>query len=186
MNIRLANSADCAAIANLHVESWRNAYRGMFSDKYLDEDIFAERRLLWAERFQDPTPNQHIIVAEDDQIPRNDATANLIGFACAFANEDPRWGSYLDNLHVLPSLKRQRIGTRLMGQIATWCAQNVVEEGPQGMYLYVLEENMNACKFYERIGGTVVEEFFWDAPDGSKLKSLSYAWTDLASLIALR
>jgi ribosomal protein S18 acetylase RimI-like enzyme len=183
VNIRLANSADCSAIANLHIESWRNAYRGMFSDKYLDEDIFAERRRLWAERFQNPTPTQHIIVGEDDSNIRNGPTANLIGFACAFAHEDPRWGSYLDNLHVLPSLKRQGIGARLTGHIAAWCAQTSPQEG---MHLYVLEQNLNARKFYERIGGVVVEELVWLSPDGGNLKSLRYAWSDLAPLIALR
>jgi len=155
----------------------------MFSDKYLDEDIFAERRRLWAERFQNPTPTQHIIVGEDDSNIRNGPTANLIGFACAFAHEDPRWGSYLDNLHVLPSLKRQGIGARLTGHIAAWCAQTSPQKG---MHLYVLEQNLNARKFYERIGGVVVEELVWLSPDGGNLKSLRYAWSDLAPLIALR
>lgn len=179
MKIRLANSADSTAIANFHAESWRNAYRGMFSAKYLDEDIFAERRRIWDERFQNPKPTQYVIVAEDDQSP----TPHMIGFACAFANDDPRWGSYLDNLHVLPTLKRQGIGTKLIAQVAAWCAEI---EPNRGMYLFVLETNLDARNFYERIGGAPVEELFWTAPDGNRLKELRYAWTDLTPLVALR
>lgn len=194
VKIRLANPEDCLPIANLHAESWRNAYQGMFSAKYLEQDIFADRRHVWGERFQNPKPGQYVIVAEDgliiakdDRSPKTDPKRNskheLIGFACAFANDHPRWGALLDNLHVLPSLKRQGIGTKLTAHIAVW----IVENYPgQGMSLHVLESNSAARKFYERVGGVPVEELLWTAPDGNKLKEFRYAWTDLTPLLALQ
>lgn len=40
--IRDANANDEAAIADLHVRSWRNAYRGIVDDAYMDGALAAE------------------------------------------------------------------------------------------------------------------------------------------------
>ena len=41
MQIRLATLADAEAIAHVHAESWRTAYRGALSDAYLSGPIDA-------------------------------------------------------------------------------------------------------------------------------------------------
>jgi hypothetical protein len=40
--VREANAGDAAAIARLHVESWRATYRGILRDEYLDGNAAAE------------------------------------------------------------------------------------------------------------------------------------------------
>ena len=53
MTIRLALSAECQAIADLHAASWRFAYRGALSEEYLASDIMADRRMCRSEgRFE--------------------------------------------------------------------------------------------------------------------------------------
>ena len=44
------SEGDANAIAAVHAESWRTAYRGILSDAYLDGPIDAERRRLWRAR----------------------------------------------------------------------------------------------------------------------------------------
>lgn len=46
---REATSADIEGIANLHATSWRFAYRGSYSDAYLDGPVFEERRQVWTD-----------------------------------------------------------------------------------------------------------------------------------------
>ena len=172
MKIRIANAPDAAAIADLHAESWRIAYRGMLQDDYLDREIFPERLALWDERFRTPAANQYVIVAEVD--------AKVAGFACAYGGEDPVWGSFLDNLHVTPASKRTGIGSALMQDVAQWS----MKAWPNcGMYLWVLESNTPAIRFYERVGGRCAGEGLWNPPDGGEYRKLRYAWDDLSGFV---
>lgn len=172
VKIRNAVGMDVAAIAKLHAESWRVAYRGMLQDDYLDRTIFPERLALWEERFATPAPNQHVIVAEAD--------TTVTGFACIYGGEDPTWGSFLDNLHVTPEYKRKGIGSALMQAVTQWC----LETWPKcGMYLWVLESNTPAMRFYERLGGRLAGEGQWNPPDGGEYRKLRYAWDDLRGLL---
>jgi len=172
MNIRIANALDAAAIASLHAESWRVAYRGMLQDDYLDRKIFPERLALWEERFRTPAPNQHVIVAEDE--------GTVTGFACVYGGEDATWGSFLDNLHVASDRKRMGIGSALMRDVAQWG----MDFWPMcGIYLWVLESNTPAMQFYEKLGGRLAGDGHWNPPDGGEYRKLRYAWDDPRSVL---
>lgn len=172
MIIRVATASDVSGIANLHTESWRIAYRGLMRDDYLDKEIYAEREAVWRDRFQRLPVNQYIVVAEEK--------GELIGFACTYGNDDARWGALLDNLHAAPDRKRQGIGTKLMAATAEWCLKTYPT---QGLYLWVLEQNIPARRFYERVGGIHVESGMWDPPDGSPLPKMRFVWEDPAVLL---
>lgn len=172
MQIRLATPADADAIAHIHALSWRSAYRGALSDAYLSGPIEAERGAVWRERFARPDAQQYVAVAESD--------GRVVGFVCAYGGHDAQWGTFIDNLHVLPDLKRAGIGRQMMREAATWAER--MHPG-QGMYLWVLESNAPARAFYERIGGAQVEHGTWTPPDGSALPKLRYAWRDFSALL---
>ena len=165
MKTRIAVAADVPAIARLHAESWRVAYRGMLQDDYLDRTIYAERQALWEERFLSSPANQYVVVAE--------TAGSVTGFACVYGDEDATWGSFLDNLHVEPDQKRKGVGTVLMAKVAAWSLKSWPAAG---MYLWVLESNTPAMRFYERLGGTVAGEGVWTPPDGGEYRKLRYVW----------
>lgn len=171
MKTRTAITADAPAIARLHAESWRVAYRGMLQDDYLDRTIYAERQALWEERFRSAPDKQYVVVAE--------TAGSLTGFACVYGDEDATWGSFLDNLHVAPEQKRQGIGTVLMAEVAAWSLKSWPAAG---MYLWVLESNTSGMRFYERLGGTPAGEGVWTPPDGGEYRKLRYAWDRLDGL----
>ncbi|HZP87152.1 MAG TPA: GNAT family N-acetyltransferase [Burkholderiales bacterium] len=171
MFIRQARASDAGSIAHLHAESWRTAYRGALSDAYLAGPIETERVAVWRARFESSAQNQYVAVAESrDQI---------VGFVCAYGGHDPQWGTLIDNLHVLPEHKRQGFGAQLMAHVASWSAKAYPG---QGMYLWVLESNLPAQRFYARIGGEQAGRDTWTPPDGSALPKLKYAWSDAAVL----
>ena len=166
MRFREATPSDAPAIAALHAESWRYAYRGSYSDAYLDNDVEADRSRVWAARMAEPRPGQHVVLAEDDGV--------LAGFACAFGREDDRWGTLLDNLHVNPDLHRHGLGRQLVAAIAGWTAANYPGDG---LYLWVLEKNDRARRFYAALGGTDVETRESAAPDGGLVTAHRIVWT---------
>lgn len=172
MNIRPANKNDAESIALLHAESWRVAYRGIFGDVFLDRDVAQDRIVVWRQRFAAPKSNQIVFVAEEDQ--------QLQGFVCAFGNEDKKWGTFIDNLHVHRTRKRQGIGKRLMTQVALWSRDNYPGVG---LYLSVLEPNISARRFYENLGATNQESSLWEPPGGDKVVDLRYVWSSSDSLL---
>jgi ribosomal protein S18 acetylase RimI-like enzyme len=172
VHLRPAETGDADAIAALHAESWRVAYRGMFRDEFLGGDVLTDRKAVWHERFANPKSNQRVIVAED----RN----GICGFVCAYGNEDAEYGTFIDNLHVRIDLKRKGIGRRLMAEVARWS----IEKYPRaGMYLEVLELNTPARHFYERLGANNVKSWLWEPPGGGEVVALRYAWPTPESLL---
>jgi GNAT superfamily N-acetyltransferase len=169
---RPAVRSDAAAIAALHAASWRCAYRGALSDEFLAGDIVADRMAVWSERFRAAPPNQHVVVAESDK--------GLLGFACVFASADREWGALLDNLHVVRSSQRHGIGSRLVREIASWC---VTRESDKGLFLWVLEANEGARRFYENLGAVNVGEDVWSPPGGGAVTRRRYAWRDVTRLL---
>lgn len=165
MNLRNAVAADYLQIAELHATSWRTAYRGALSDEYLDGKVISERLALWEERLHRPRDNQIVVLLHS-----NDA---LLGFACGYAGADSQWGSLLDNIHVVETARRIGAGSMLLAETARRCA---AAEPDAGLYLWVLQSNADAQRFYESRGGQRVGEGVWAAPDGREIPEFRYAW----------
>lgn len=175
MDIRPAGREDAEAIARLHAESWRIAYRGIFRDEFLDGDVFADRSAVWRRRLSAPEKNQLVLVAE--------AQGELCGFVCAYGNEDSEYGTFIDNLHVRADRKRSGIGKRLMQAVAIWSRQNYPDSG---IYLSVLEPNIPARRFYEALGATNAESRLWEPPGGGEVVDLRYTWSAPDSLATIK
>jgi len=173
IQIRIAQQGDFRAIAELHAASWRSTYCGILSNEYLDRNVGSERIDLWEKRFRNPRDSQHIVIAE--------IQAHIVGFACAYGNEDEQWGTMLDNLHVLPAQKGKGIGSKLVADVALWCSK---AHPGQGMFLWAFDRNVQARRFYERLGGVVAGEAIWSAPDGTAVNELRYVWKNVDQLIA--
>lgn len=172
MQIRTATLSDAPAIAEIHAESWRSTYQRALNARYLAEVVPRERAEVWRGRLTAPKPNQHVVVAEQQ--------GALVGFACVFAAENPRWGSYLDNLHVRGAWQGRGIGKALLQEVARWCSLRAAEGG---LCLLVNQDNVAAQGFYERLGARNAEASAWNAPDGSVVPTYWFVWDDLAPLL---
>ena len=172
-SIQIAQQEDSVAIAAVHAASWRSSYRGILSDEYLNEKLESERLSIWKRRLGFPKTNQYVTLAKQE--------SHIVGFACAFGCEDELLGTMLDNLHVLPSQKGKGIGRKLVRDIASWCDRDYPNKG---LHLWVFDQNLPARRFYERLGGVVIGEANWSAPDGTAVKEIRYGWKNIAELIA--
>ena len=173
MVIRDATMSDVTAIAHLHAESWRSAYRGILSDAFLENHVHADRLAVWHERFSGMTPIPMFVIVAD-------AGTHLAGFACVFPEEDAVFGSFLDNLHVSPQLTGKGIGRQLLSEAA---ARLLTNGSRTGLYLWVLEQNNGARKFYERAGGVLAGSVVHSMADGQSVVALRYCWSTPSSLL---
>ncbi len=173
VKLRAAMIEDAEGIAMLHADSWRRTYRGMMRDEFLDGDLVQERLSVWRERLQSPAPNQLIVVAEDRDV--------IQGFVCAFGDDDVRWGSLVDNLHVRGDAQTKGIGRQLLREAAAWA---VVNYPRCGLYLWVMQANDNAQRFYERLGGSNEGAEVRENEERGAAHVFRYAWSDARGLVA--
>lgn len=167
---RFANKNDTESIALLHAKSWQKAYRGMFSDYYLDHLVVNDRLSVWAERFK-TFENQVVILALDDK--------KLIGFVCIYPNADENFGSLIDNLHVAENQQGKGIGACLLQKAAEWIKAHT--KSPK-LYLWVLEKNAKAYNFYLKLNAKNMDQTNFKAPDGNNHIAIRMAWDEFAAL----
>jgi ribosomal protein S18 acetylase RimI-like enzyme len=177
--LRVAGPADAENIALLHTDNWRRHYRGALSDAFLDDDLFADRLSVWSRRLAAPS-HAMTVIAEDD--------AGLAGFVHVVFDDDERWGSLIDNLHVAHDRKGTGLGKALLIRGAEAAAEQATNPG---FYLWVLEQNVAAQGFYQAVGGAFVEKTTALPPGGASSRyngnpgTIRVAWPD-ASVLSVR
>ena len=125
-----------AAIAEVQVASWRDAFRGILPDDYLDEWVTVENRTAdWEELLGEPKPGRFVLVAAEG--------ATLLAFAVV---EDAE----VSALHVRPDRRRTGVGKRLLDESLA----RLRAAGHEEAELWVLVDNVRARRFYEREGWT--------------------------------
>jgi ribosomal protein S18 acetylase RimI-like enzyme len=169
---RAAQEMDAAAVAAIHAASWRDAYADILDPAFLAGPIEADRLDLWTSRLTKSPSTLMVHVAVD-------SNQGLVGFICAQRDQDPRWGSLVDNLHVAPRMRGRRIGERLL-----WIAAEKLAEqnAANGLHLWVFEANEAGLRFYQRLGGRVVEEDKSSIPAANGKPVLRVHWPTLSAL----
>lgn len=170
---RRATNADADRIALLHAESWRRAYRGMYSDAYLDGDLIGDRLAVWSERVADGNTRRMLLLAEVDDA--------AVGFVCLYGAEDATWGSLIDNLHVALARQRRGLGRALMRQAGEWLRDHYPS---MAVHLWALEGNTNARRFYESVDGRNEGVEPHETPDGAVINACRYVWDSPDALVA--
>lgn len=169
MKLRPATTSDSKTIACLHAESWRKNYANDLSINYLENIALNDRLLLWDQRLSAPKPNQQVYVAEADR--------QIMGFANVYIDENPQWGSYLDNLHVSERYQKKGVGRALLTEVFRWCGAKAKSKS---LCLLVNQTNLKAQRFYITNGARNQEPSVWNAPDGSAVPTYWFVWDDVS------
>lgn len=171
LRVREATRADAAAIARLHRENWRIAYRGIVPDDLLDA-ITEESRFAHWDGVLAEQGAEFVYVAED-------AGGRLIGIASGGPElgGEPQYRGEVYVLHVRPDAQRRGVGRALMRAVA----ERLAREGITTLLVWMLRENEPARRFYMALGGQFVREqpaMF----EGIMLTDAGYGWLDTAPL----
>jgi GNAT superfamily N-acetyltransferase len=145
--VRLAEPADCAEIAEVHVGTWRAAYQDVLSPEMLAELSVDERAAQWRTRIE--RDSAVVWVAE--------TRGRVVGFASVGPSRTEEDAGELYAIYVLPDAWGSGAARELMASAKAWFAS----EGYATAMLWVLADNPRARRFYEREGwraeGTRVE-----------------------------
>ncbi|MEW8995843.1 GNAT family N-acetyltransferase [Clostridium sp.] len=140
-NIRYATFDDAKVLGEIHSKSWKSAYRGIVPNKILDNITSSKREIYFKKALSEKWEEDAIIFKEDLPIGlicigkcRDDDKKELSGEI---------WGIYL-----LPQYWSMGVGVELI----QWGINELRKRSYKEITLWVLEENMRARKFYEKIG----------------------------------
>src|SRR5688572_4223044 len=78
MRLDSATTEDCRAIAEVHVESWQHAYKGILPDEYLASLSVSERADIWR-RMVEREPSHLVLARNGDEV---------VGFVAFGASRD--------------------------------------------------------------------------------------------------
>ncbi len=145
--VRRANGGDAPAIADIHVRSWRAAYRGILPDSLLDDLSVPERERSWSALVGNHENRWLTLVA--------DSRRDLAGFcSVAIPSRDEAAGektAEIGALYVDPDQWRRGVG----GAMLSSALKELSENGWRDVILWVLPENQSALAFYDRFGFVV-------------------------------
>jgi ribosomal protein S18 acetylase RimI-like enzyme len=164
--VRPATLYDAAAIARVHVASWRTTYRGLLADDFLaslGEEPYTDR---WRRVVGDGL--SRVFVAEEDE--------EIVGFASCGRERagETGYAGELYAIYVLDSAQRHGHGRELVRAVAGALREMRLED----MIVWVLRDNTPARHFYERLGGVYVRA--QPITIGAvTLEEVSYGWRNL-------
>lgn len=163
VTIRDAKRSEFQALARLQIRSWRDVYKGILPDSYLNDEIDEDLSRRW-EALR-PTGDDLVLVAD---------RSGLLGFITVWCKPDP----YIDNLHVEPEKRSGGVGELLMRSAAS----RLLQHGYDRVSLYVAARNDRAADFYRRLGGQFGEIERLHQKNGGDVDAIEVIWTDLAKL----
>lgn len=137
IEIRLVTAEDdLTAISNIYERSWKYAYRGIVPDAYLDGIPAGQ----WVPRLSQQGRSS-LVALYDGRI------AGTASFAPARMESMEGYGEVI-SLYVLPEAMDKGVGYELLKSAVA----GLRGQGFSAVYLWVLEDNTRARRFYERFG----------------------------------
>jgi ribosomal protein S18 acetylase RimI-like enzyme len=153
VRIREATPKDARAIATIHVDAWRDAYRGQLTDDYLDGLSVEDRLEQHRRSLEEPSSGWATWVAQD-----GDA---IVGFAVTGPSEDADADPKTGEVYAI-YLEPTRVGTGVGRTLFEHAVGDLRHRGFATATLWVLETNERARRFYETLGwkpdGTTTSE----------------------------
>jgi GNAT superfamily N-acetyltransferase len=164
VTIRRATIGDAAAIASVHVSSWRSTYAGIVPDAFLASLNVEERAQNWEKHLA--AQKAILLVAEDE--------AGVFGFVCGgkLREELPGYDGELYAIYLLGERQRRGTGRTLTQSLA----DALRDEGFKSMAVWVLERNP-AVAFYKHLGAVQIAQKTIEI-GGAQLEELAFGWPD--------
>lgn len=139
--VRKASEHEAVRIAEIQVETWREAYRGMVPEDYLESLDPHRRSVMWKEILASPEATVLVALRE----------SRIVGFCSQLPSRDSPPSAEIaeiSSLYVEPSSWDCGAGRSLM----TAALDQAREHGFTIVTLWVLSSNQRGRSFYEKAG----------------------------------
>ncbi len=171
-----ARLRNAKAIAKVHVDAWRHAYRSVMPDRVLRALTYSRFEQKWEDLLiqRHKGIETHLAISQAD---------GVVGFVRVGPNPDSEAPALYEiySVNVLPRLQKKSIGTDLLMR----GLQAVYDMGGDQAYLWVLEENRFARHFFKHFGAKPAG-YGLDRIGPVRLSKIAYKWDDLTEIFGPR
>lgn len=168
MKIRLAASHDIQSIAKLHVDNWKNIYKGVLPSDYLNSLTYDVAEQDWIKYISQEDAYIYIATSKEDTVS---------GFAaCKMDRETPGSGK-LYSIHVNENYRGQGIGKQLISTVAN----HFLSRHINSMTLWVVETNEQAISIYKHLRAKP-HKYETRYFDWVPVKQIGLIWNDVSCL----
>ena len=174
ISLRPARPGDAAAIAKVHVETWRAAYAGIVPDTYLVSMTESKQALMWNNMIRRAAAPEAVLAAESTDVPGG----RIVGFGSCGGARGQSGGGEIFTLYVAPDWQGQGIGRLLLEALFV----QLHGSGLNQAVIWVLSGNP-ARFFYEALGGRRIAERK-ERFAGVDLAEAGYTWSDLGAWLS--
>jgi len=166
-----AGPDDAWDLAEIHVASWRESYRGLIADSYLDRMSVPLHARRFTRALTEPGPHDATLAAADRE--------GLVGYVAGGPSRTRRRGeAEIQTLYVRRTAQHAGLGRRLV----VACARVFADQGARSLMISTLRDNLPARGFYEHLGGQADEPRPEPGP-GGVVYEVGYLWPDITTLI---
>ncbi|MUV36641.1 putative N-acetyltransferase YuaI [Lentibacillus sp. JNUCC-1] len=169
--IRKARDEDAAAIADVHIRSWKNTYQELIDEQDLSNTTYENRKTLWETVLRVQKPNQCTLVIEQD--------GKIVGFVSGGPERTKRFKHDCEiyTIYLLDAYQKQGLGTRLLKAFAT----EMKAFGFSSLLVWILTQNPSS-RFYERYKAEPVGKEATTIGEGT-YQETAYGWDTLDELL---
>ena len=168
IHLRRAAESDARAIAEVHVDTWRRAYRGLVAQEVLDSLNVDSREQFWQRALAAMPADRRPWLAEAD--------AKVVGFVSAGAAEDDdptQTTGQVYAIYVNADCWDRGVGRNLLGH----AERDLRGSGYVDATLWVLAANERARRFYEAAGWRTDGSEQTETLSGAELREVRYRKT---------
>lgn len=169
--VRKASYGDAAAIADIHVSSWKSTYTDLLEERDLSNITYENRRALWETVLRMQKEEQLTFVIHNEE--------KIVGFISGGPERTKKFNydSEIYTIYLLDDFQKLGLGTRLLKVFS----EGMKNLGYHSLMVWILKQNPSS-RFYERYEAKPVGEEVTTIGEGT-YQETAYGWKNIDLLL---
>lgn len=161
--IRKVKYDDIEKIVDINIKDWKRGYKGIIDDAILDNLNRNEKIEKWRKHYN----IGNVVVAEKN--------GEILGY-CRYEDNSVYENTDIDSEIIAIYVDYDNICKGVGKALLEYVINDLRDKNKIKMIIWCLEENRNGRKFYERMGGKLIQEEKYFEKDGKKYKEVGYIY----------
>ena len=161
--IRKAKYEDIEQIVDINIEDWKKVYRGIIDDVILDNLNRKEKIEKWKKHYN----LENVIVVEQDE--------EILGY-CRYDDNAVYQNTDIDSEIMAIYVRYNKIACGIGEKLVKYVMNDLKNKNKSKMVIWCLQKNENARRFYEKMGGKLLQEEKYLIKDGKRYKEVGYVY----------
>ena len=163
MLIRKVKYEDIEQIVDINIKDWKREYKGIINDNILNNLDRNKKIEKWKQHYN----IGNVIVAEEN--------GKVLGY-CRYDDNVGYKNTEIDSEIIAIYVDCDNLGKGIGRKLVEYAMKDLKAKNKTKMIIWCLEKNENARKFYEKMGGKLVNDEKYFETEGQKYKEVGYIY----------